>query len=44
MLNRNSDFTGSDGIVKASTLFKYWVPQKLPQIYAAIAYICTGKV
>ena len=21
----------------------YWVPQKLPQIYTVIAYICTGK-
>ena len=23
---------------------KYWVPQKLPQIYTVIAYICIGKV
>ena len=22
----------------------YWVPQKLPQIYSVIAYICIGKV
>ena len=22
----------------------YWVPQKLPQIYTVIAYICIGKV
>ena len=22
---------------------KYWVPQKLPQIHTAIAYICIGK-
>ena len=22
----------------------YWVPQKIPQIYTVIAYICIGKV
>ena len=22
----------------------YWVPQKLPQVYTVIAYICIGKV
>ena len=23
---------------------RYWVPQKLPQIYTVIVYICIGKV
>ena len=23
---------------------RYWMPQKLPQIYTVIAYICIGKV
>ena len=23
---------------------QYWVPQKLPPIYAVISYICMGKV
>ena len=29
--------------VSRATLY-YWVPQKLPQIYTVMAYICIGKV
>ena len=37
-------FARSGVNAKSESIHTYWVPQKLPQIYTVIAYICTGKV
>ena len=34
----------SEGQTLIEKLRSYWVPQKLPQIYTVIAYICIEKV